>query len=505
MLLRKHIVGGKIDNFKTYDYDRILEVSIIAFNDFGEPCTKYLILEIMGKHSNIILLNENRVIIDSVKRIDNYISSVREVMPGRQYQLPPSQNKISPENIFHNEEILNEIFSKPENMELKVDKFILGNITGFSPMICREICYRANIPPMMKVKDLSSDDRKNIKHALLNMIEDIINKKYEPGVFFKDEKCKILFDYHCMDMHQYAFKKNFSNVSGLLDYFYTSKDKAERLNQKKSSLSKIISNNIDRCFKKIGILQESLTDAAKTDMYKLYGELLTANIYNIQKNSDKVTVANYYSEDMAEIEIPLNPHKTPGQNAQYYYKKYTKLKSTKENAEKQLEDTRSELAYLEAVAQMLETSDNITEIDEIRTELVEQGYVKERSSRKKRQQEKSKPAVFKSSDGFEILVGKNNKQNDELTLKTAHKSDLWLHTKDIPGSHVIIRIQRREVPDSTIAEAAKLAAYFSKASNSQNVPVDYTYVKNVRKPREAKPGMVIYDNYHTIYVNPEKL
>jgi len=505
MLLRKHLLGGRLEKFRTYDYDRVMEIAITAYNELGESCTRYLVAEIMGKHSNIILLNENLVIIDAIKRVDAQISSVREVMPGRPYILPPVQDKINPEAIFYNNTIIEQILLLPENQEFKTEKILLDNITGFSPVLCRELCHRAHIPPEKKVRDLSPADKKNLINTLNNIIKRIIDNEYQPMAFYRDEKYQALFDFHCLDLEQYSFKKTFTDINELLDYYYSSRDKAERLQQKKSSLTKVLANNISRCQRKIEILLEAIAEGAQAETCRLYGELITANIYRIGPNQDKLLAANYYCPDMEELEIPLDPNLSPSQNAQYYYKKYAKLKSARENAEKQLAETREELAYLESAAQMLDTADSMEIVNEIKAELAEQGYIKERNQQKKQTREKSRPAVFHSSDGFEILVGKNNRQNDELTLRTANKTDLWLHTKDIPGSHVIIRAQRQEVPFRTIIEAAKLAAFYSKASQSQNVPVDYTYVKNVRKPPGAKPGMVIYENYQTVFVNPEKL
>lgn len=503
MLLRKHIVGGRIAEFKHYDYDRIIEMTVNTTNDFNEPVTKYLIVEIMGKYSNIILLNENRFILDSIKHVSNDISSVREVMPGRKYELPPSQNKKSPEEIHQSPELLNNAFTNPEFAELRVDKAILSTIRGFSPMLSREVFYRCDFPEGLKVKNMTEHDVSKTISTTSNLLSDIIEGSYHPCVYFKDSKLTEVFDYHTIRIEQYPYKKDFDDISLALDFYYASKDNTERLHQKKSALLKVLSNNIERCKRKISIQEDSKREAAKMDTYKLYGDLLTANIYRIESNTDKAVVENFYNENMEQIEIPIEPTLSPSENAQRYYKKYTKARNTKTNAEEQLVESRNELAYLEAVDQMLEMAQSADEITEIRQELVEGGYVKERKKKGKAQNKKLTYRVHQSDDGFEILVGKNNKQNDELTLKVANKNDLWLHTKDIPGSHVIIRAQRQEVPESTIIQAAKLAALYSKAANSQNVPVDYTLVKNVRKPQGAKPGMVIYDSQHTVYVTPD--
>ena len=520
MLLRKHIVGGKVEKFSHADFDRIIEIEFLTTNDFGESCKKYIVIEIMGRYSNIMLLNEDKKIIDSVKHIDFDISSVREVMPGRQYVLPPQQDKISPQLLISNKNECRQVFL-PENTneikEMRIDKFILERIKGFSPMLAREICELSDIDPKHRCNEIlfGTDSLKNIdllSSALHSLFEKLDVQENTSNVFFKDHSMNQSFDFYFMDMKQYEFKKSFSSFCEAMDFFYSSKDKSERLTQKKSDLTRVISNNIDRCLKKIGIQNAALKEAAESDKYKLFGELITANIYRIEPNISNISLVNYYSETSENVNIPLDPHKSAVNNAQLYFKKYTKAKSTGLNAAKQLTDAENELAYLQSAMQMLELSSDSNEIAEMRAELSAGSYIKVKSKKNKngknaKEKTISKPKSYCSEDGFEILVGKSNVQNDYLTLKLASNSDYWFHTKNIPGSHVIIRAKGQAVSDSTILEAASLAAHFSKASSSDNVPVDYTFVRNVHKPSGAKPGMVIYENQKTVYVtpfNPEK-
>jgi len=504
MLLRKHLSGGKILSFEFNDYERIIGIAIESVNELGDISVKKLIIEIMGRHSNIILINSEDKIIDAIKHVDSDISSVREVMPARPYVLPPAQNKISPESL-DTLSLINMIDDSSQSAE----KFLLNHIKGFSPLLCREVCVRAGLDPQAMVSSLSQAERSNLKQAMDEIIQEIIQNQYVPCIIFEDEQYQRPIDFHCLNITQYRHVLVMDSISKTLDIFYSSRDNAERLKQKKSDIFKALNNSIDRCLKKLAIQQDTLREVADREKFKLYGELITANIYSIPNNARSVSLLNYYSENAEHIEIPLDPNLLPQENAQRYFKKYAKAKSTFISTSRQLEETRKELEYLENVMQLLENCTTLREIDEVRQELAEEGYL---NLRKKNGQGKktgkqlslSEPMHFKSSDGFDIFVGKNNKQNDYLTLKFSQSNDIWLHTKNIPGSHVIIRRNGRDIPDSTIKEAAILAAWFSKARMSGNVPVDYTAVKNVSKPSGAKPGMVIYVNYKTAFVTPDK-
>lgn len=501
MLLRKHLTGGRILSFEFNDYERIIGVVIEATNELGDISEKKLIIEIMGRYSNVILLNNENKIIDSIKHVDADTSSVREVMPARPYQLPPAQDKLSPARI--------DTFALLQELDASnktVDKFLLDYIKGFSPLLCREVCFRAGIGNRTGAASLAEDTRLSLKKALDSILDEIKHSNYNPCVLFEDEQEQKPLDFHCLSIGQYKHSLSFDSISQALDAFYLTRDNAERLRQKKSDLYKVLNNSIERCRKKLSIQEETLRDVADREKLKLYGELITANIYAIPRNTESVSLLNYYSDSGDEyIDIPLNPNLLPQENAQRYYKKYAKAKNTFAYTSRQLKDSRKELEYLESVLALLDNCTALREIDEVRQELSEQGYMKlKKKHLQKKQMKMSDPLHFISSDGFDIFVGKNNKHNDYLTLKFAQSNDIWLHTKNIPGSHVIIKKQGREIPDRTLEEAAILAAWHSKARMSSNVQVDYTTVRNVSKPSGAKPGMVIYVNYKTAVVTPDK-
>ncbi|MCX7711944.1 MAG: NFACT family protein [Clostridia bacterium] len=501
MLLRKHISGGRITGVEFNDFERLIGLCIEATNELGDLTYKKLIIEIMGRHSNIILLNHENKILDSIKHVDRDVSSVREVMPARPYLPPPSQDKLNPETVD-----VDHLFDPSSLLEGgNVEGFLLNSLKGFSPLLCREVCFRAGVEGKAPVSSLKEENLTILKNVLKSMIQEIKDSAFTPCIIYSDKNLEAPFDFHCLTMQQYTAVKQFSSISDVLDAFYASKDRTERLKHKKADLLKVLGNSIDRCNKKITLQQEKLRDVADREKLKLFGELITANIYCIPKNTKSVSLMNYYSENNDYIDVPLDEDLTPQENAQRYFKKYSKAKNAFTHTSKQLEDSFAELEYLESVLQLLENCTTLPDISEIRLELAEQGYVSQnRKAASKKQNKVSAPLHFKSTDGLDIFIGKNNKQNDQLTLKTASSNDIWLHTKDIPGSHVIIKKLQQEIPDSTLLEAAMLAAYYSKAKQSSNVAVDYTTVKNVKKPGGAKPGMVNYENYKTIIVTPDE-
>ncbi len=501
MLMRKHVAGGRLLDISFHDYERVITLNIESVNELGDLTVKKLVVEIMGKYSNIILLNSENKIIDSVKHVDSDISSVREVMPARLYILPPAQNKELPEHIK-----VDKIFNE-ENLEgaKHLEGLILNIVKGFSPYTCRDICAAAGVQPKTPLNQLTDSDKEKIKIALTSYIDKIKSNNFSPCIVYEDKSLLRPIDFYCFEPSKEVFYKSYDLLSTALDQYYMLRDTNERLGQKMGDVLKVVKNGIERCQKKASMFNEKLREIADRDKLQLYGELITANIYCIPEGAKSVRVLNYYSENEEYIDIPLNEYKSAQDNAQKYFKQYSKAKSTHLNVTKQLEETLSELEYLQSVLAMLENCSSRQEIDEIRQELIDQGYIRQSVKNARKKQDKpSSPLEFVSSDGFQILVGKNNKQNDLLTLKTAASNDLWLHTKDIPGSHVIIRTERNIVPDSTLLEAATLAAYHSSAKMSYNVPVDYTNVRNVKKPSGAKPGMVIYENFKTINVTPEE-
>ena len=499
MLLRKHLGSGKITKIEQSGFERIVKFSIESYNELGDLTTKYLIIEIMGRHSNIILTDNEYKILDSIKHIDFTISSVRQILPGLTYAEPPLQDKI-PLIDFTNENNLN--LSLPE----RCDKAIISQISGISPMIARELVYNTFFRTDIMANSLNSNQAAALKLNVLKMCQNIKNNTFSPCMVTDISSGKIL-DFSAFKISQYenaAKVTQFESMNVLVDEFYSTRDMHERMKQKSADLTKLLANSIERTAKKLVILKRTLDDAKDREKYKIKGDLITANIYAIEQGVDKVTVNNYYEDGMPEITITLDPSLSPSQNAQKYYKKYNKAKTAQIHAKKQYDITECDLEYLESTLSALENAETESDLNAIRRELTDEGYLNKKPDKKRRKDEVSKPMHFLSSDGFDIYVGRNNTQNDYLTLKFSNTSDMWFHTKNIHGSHTVIKLGLdKNIPDSTLREAAEIAAYYSKARESSQVPVDYTQIKNVKKPNGAKPGMVIYDHYNTIYVTPK--
>ncbi|MCX7748129.1 MAG: NFACT family protein [Clostridia bacterium] len=501
MLLRKHLTGGRVTNIGFHDFERVLSLHIESINELGDLTEKKLIIEIMGRHSNIILVNDENKILDSIKHVDNEVSSIREVMPARPYIMPPGQEKTSILDLD-----LDSFLNEAGNIsDISIEKHLLNSLKGFSPLLCREICFRAGVEGKYSFSNLPADARDRIKNELAILKDSIGRSNFSPLIIYNDKELESPLDFHCLHIKQNPFIRVLPTMSKVLDMFYSTKDNFERLKQKKSDLLKVLQNNLDRLNKKLALQQDKLREIADRENLKLFGELITANIYCISKGAKQATVQNYYSEDLENIVISLDENLSPQENAQKYFRQYTKAKSAFTNTTKQLEETNRELVYLESVLHLLENCVLVQEIEEIRQELVEQGYLTlKRKNSFKKQNKVSEPFHYRSSDGLDIFVGKNNRQNDLLTLKSSSSNDTWLHTRNIPGSHVIIKKLQHTIPERTLLEAAILAAYHSKAKMSSTVPVDYTLVKNVKKPPGSKPGMVTYDHFKTLIVTPDE-
>lgn len=501
MLMRKHLAGAVIIDIKQNGFDRVVRIDAETRNELGDLCTRSVIIEIMGRHSNIILVDDSGRIMDSAKHIDFTVSAVRQVLPGMTYELPPAQDKTAADSLKATE-LMEALAAQPE--DTLMDKFLLSEIMGMSPLLAREIVYRfSGNTKMMKCE---VDCAAFVVHTV-DFLKNICGGIYEPSLVIEpSEKKPVAFS--CVRLSQYegAYKiEEYDSISEVIDSFFEIRSRREHMNRRSAALLKLIHNNIERCQKKIVMHKEHIRSAQDRDKYKMYGDLLTANLYRIKYGDKSVRVQNYYSESGEKIEIPLKADISPSQNAQRFYKRYNKAKTTEKFASEQLEIAENEKYYLESVADALENADTPVELDEIRQELMTEGYIAKQNNAKKKQQKKSEPIKIISVDGYEILIGRNNRQNDELTLKSAYSTDLWFHTKEIPGSHTIIRTRGTgEAPEPTMMQAAKLAAYYSKARNSSKVPVDYTLIKNVKKPNGAKPGMVIYDRYNTVYVTPSE-
>lgn len=495
MVLRKYLSNSRILEINQINNDRLLIINLESRDELGFDSIYSLIIEIMGRHSNITLVRgRDGIIMDSIKHVTPDMNSYRITLPGIKYVYPPKSNKLSPLE-FNLEEAKKQIIEG--DIELNENMF-MNLFTGISKTLSKEIVFnlKSDTIPM----DLNHIDQ--ILNYSKNIFDKFSSKDFH---YFAYKKNNSLKDFYCIDLKlmQDYDKLIYESPSKLLENFYYTKDKLDRLKAKSSDLHKIVTNNINRCVKKNSILNNTLNECEDKEKYQLYGELLTANIYAIEKGMKKVEVLNYYSENGENIFINLDENKTPSQNIQIYYKKYNKLKKSEESAHEQLDQNADELNYLYSVLTNIENASNYDEINEIKNELIETGYIKFKKSRKNNKSKASKPMHFVSSDGFDMYVGKNNIQNDFLTLKFANKHDIWMHTKEIPGSHVIIR-NSGEIPYSTLLEGANLAAYYSKGQNSSKVPVDYTEVKNVKKPNGAKPGMVIYSTNQTLYITPEE-
>lgn len=496
MLLRKHLSGGRITNFEQLELERVIILTVESFTELGDLTEKKLIFEIMGKHSNITLVDENNKIIDCIKRIALGVNRYRQLFPGITYLYPPNTKKDP------REENLEGFLKAFDQESLPLFKFLYLTYQGISPIVSKEICLEAGLDFNIYHTELSLEDKKRLGELFLDFFK---TKHKDFQVVYTANKG--LRDLTILNLTPYkdeAFNiRYFNTVIETVNEYYANKNTVNKLLQRSHDLRKSIQSKIDRQKKKMHNLEEDLLYAETADNFKIKGELILANLYRIEKGMNKVVVENYYNNN-EPITLKLDIRLSPADNAQVFFKKYNKLKTAQHKVIEQLEITENEILYLEQVLHNLEDSQDHTNFEEIKEELIQTGYLKKKQTAKKKKTIKNPPYTYVSSDGFEILVGKNNLQNDYLTLKLAHKQDIWLHTQSIPGSHVIIRTEHQEVPESTMREAAMIAAYHSKGKSSSQVPVDYTLIKNIKKPNGAKPGMVIFSTHATLYTTPDE-
>ncbi|MCF6466440.1 Rqc2 family fibronectin-binding protein [Clostridium sp. Cult2] len=502
MLLRKHLSGGIILNIEQFQMDRIIFIDISSKDELGEPTEKRLIVEIMGKYSNIILIDKKSLkIIDSIKRVTSDMSRVRQVLPGIEYNYPQQNNKLNPLELREDQffQLLDN-----DNGNKQIYKFFYTNYMGLGPLIGKEICFRSNINIDRPISSLTMEEKSKLFHSFMAIVNRVKENDFKP-LLIKNGYEKSYLAFYALDLYQFVENKTYvDSISKVLDQYYIKNDTLDRVYQKSQSLRKSVQIKLDRSLNKLAKQKQELLDSKNRDKYKIYADLISANLYRIGKGLEEVELENFYSENMDKIIVPLDKRYSPAENAQRYYKRYSKLKNANLLLLKQIPETEEEIEYLENVLHSLDNCTEVIEIDEIREELIKEGYLKGNLKKKKKKEAISKPHHYISSDGFHIFVGKNNRQNDNLTLKTAHKEDLWFHVQKMPGSHVIIKVESQVVPETTLEEAAMLAAYYSKGKNSTNVAVDYTEKKNVKKPKNAKAGMVIYENFSTIFVTPKK-
>ncbi|MTI79790.1 MAG: fibronectin/fibrinogen-binding protein [Firmicutes bacterium] len=504
MVLRKHLDGGVISEINQPGLERLLQFKVNTRDELGRPTVKTLVVEIMGKHSNIILVDQNNRILDGIKRYSHAVSRHREVLPGRDYMPPPEQGKINP--IGLNEERFMELVTSAD-IDMKLTDILLKTFDGFSPRMCREVVFRSGLPLETSLNHCGQYELSLIWQHFYDICSNLDHSQFNPSLVLNRDGTPN--DFAAFSLSQFKdLVVEHGDICQILDKFYTRKEQLEKLQAKKQSLLTIVSSEINRLKKKIPKFKKSLHQADQADDYRLFGELLTANMHLLEKGLKKVQLENYYHPNYNKVNIELNPQKTPSENVQAYFKKYNKAKKTTVAVKEQLSQAEEELSYLEGVDTAVRHASSIIDLEETKTELVSQGYLKPKSfdktKKKDKKRSKPQPMEYQSMDGFTILVGKNNRQNDYLTQRIAQATDIWLHTKEIPGSHVVIRTEGGDVPPTTLEQAAVLAAYHSKARQSSSVPVDYTFVKHVHKPNGAKPGMVIYENQQTITINPDE-
>ena len=506
MLLRKHVQGAKIAAVTQPAVERMLSIELDTTDEMGVACKKHLICELMGKHSNVVLCGEDNRIIDAMRRVDGDLSGKRQVLPGLFYRMPPAQDKHDP---FVVSGVGLAAAAAQADGEQTLDRFLLNTLLGFSPLLCRELAFRATGDTAKPLGMLSDEERNRIAKVYDDFLAYIEEKRWKPFLLTKSEDSAV-FDFTFLPVTQYEGLMNvtqYESFSSLLAAFFEKKGRVERMMRRSSDLHKAVVNARDRLARKLSAQKKELAGAHDREKYKRTGELITANLYQLEKGMNKAKVIDYYNKDCPEVEISLDVRLTPQQNAQKYFKLYTKSKTAEEVLTEQIRQGSIELDYLESVLVQLSEAETERDLAQLREELTLSGVLSAKQTRNKKGRQKpvqAKPFHYRTTDGFDIFAGKNNLQNDLLTLKIAFKSDIWFHTQKIHGSHVILVTDGREPTEQAMTEAAMIAAYHSKARSSSMVPVDYTQVRQVKKPAGAKPGMVIYHVYQTAYVTPDE-
>lgn len=501
MLLRKHLEGGKIIDIHQYKMDRIIFIEISSKDELGLDMSKSLVVELMGKYSNIILIdNKTNKIIDAIKRINFTMSSVREILPGKIYNPEDISKGLDPtEDDYSISELVKA--SVQNNGSMTIKKFLMATFTGISPQLCREIEFRTDIDLNRSIISLNDEEICSVGESFNQIFESVRKNLFSPLIIVQNGRNK---DFYSIDMQFYAEyeKRYYGTISEVLEKYFHKKNIMDAISSKSVNIRKIINNDIKKTKRKIAKQSGELNEALGREKYKVYADLISSNFYRIDKGMKAIELENFY-DDMKPIKVPLDEKLDAPQNAAKYYKKYSKLKSAAVYLEEQIAEGNSEIKYLESVLLNLELADNLEDIDDIREELIEYGYIKKRN-RKASQNKKSKKEgalKYETDDGFVIYVGKNNKQNDQITFKVANKKDLWFHVKDAPGSHVILKDNGKPFTDEALITAASLAAKYSSLSSSNNIPIDYTFKANVKRHPANKPGLVNYVNFKTININ----
>lgn len=496
MLLRKHLNGAKILEIRQIGFERVIQIRMENLNELGDVVQKSLMVEIMGKHSNIIFVDNENKIVDSIKHINGMVSSVREVLPGREYFIPNTRDKKSPFELTT--EIWNqELFKKPTT----VAKALYQSVTGFSSAIAHELAYRSHLDGDSPIASLNGNGKSSLMDAYRILISDIQEGNFQPCIIF-DGPLPVEFGAVVLTMYEDKTCRTYDSISKVIETFYGEKDVTCRIRQKSSDLRKSVTTLLERCHKKMDLQRKQLKDTEKKDKFKIYGELLNTYGYQLTPADKTLTCVNYY--DNKEITIPVDNTLSPSENSRKYFDKYNKMKRTYAAVTEQMKENQETADHLESILTELDIARREEDLLYIRQELSEWGYIKKHASRGKKapRMPKSKPLHFISSDGYDIYVGKNNYQNEELTFRLATGNDWWFHAKNMPGSHVIVKCNGEEPPIRTFEEAASLAAYFSKGKGSDKLEIDYTQKKNVKKPNGGKPGFVVYYTNYSLVASP---
>ena len=500
MLLRKHLAGGRLSAITQPPMERLLDFSFDCTDELGESVQKHLILELMGRNSNLILTDGTGRVLDCLRRVDFEMSAERQLLPGLYYRLPPTQGKRSP---FETDADTLAQLLCAQTGQKQFDAWLLDTFGGISPLLCRELAFRIFGDVDTDIAALSQDAKRQAAVSLHEQFSALADGKKAPVLLVKQERP---WDFTCIPIAQYGgfvrceLQHGFSQ---LLDSFYGERDHAERLRQKTQAVRKLLTNLCNRTARKLALQKKELAGTYDRERLRRLGDIVTANLHAIARGQSRLRAVDFYDPDMQEIDIPLNPALSPQQNAAKFYKDYQKAKTAERVLTGQIARGETELDYLESVLEALSRAESERDIQQIRAELADGGYLREQTQKKRMKLPPAKPMQFRSTEGYTILAGRNNQQNDMLTTKLAEKGDIWLHAQKIHGSHVIIVCAGQTPSDETVTEAMTLAAYYSQSREGQNVPVDYTRVKNVKKPNGAKPGMVVYDRYATGYVTPD--
>ena len=494
MLLRKHIGNGRITGITQPGLERIICIGIEHLDELGDSCSKKLIIEIMGKHSNIIFCDDKDMIIDSIKHVSAQMSSVREVLPGRTYFIPDTMSKQNPLTV-DSDTFIRTLRAKP----LPVSKALYVGFTGISPALASDVCLRAGIEPEPDAGSLSDDVLVHLFRQFSYYMEDVKKNDFHPVIYFRGAE-PVEFSSLPLLGFEHMEKKEYETISQVLSTYYSSKNTLTRIRQKSSDLRHVVQTALERNRKKYDLQARQLKDTETREKYKVYGELINTYGYNLEPGAKNLTCLNYYTNQ--EITIPLDPVKTPQENSQKYFARYNKQKRTFEALSGLIQETKDDILYLESISTALDIARSEADLAQIKEELIQSGYVR-RKYTKKKVNLKNKPMHYISNDGYHMYVGKNNLQNDELTFSFANGNDWWFHAKGAAGSHVIVRTNGDELPDRTFEEAGRLAAYYSKSRGADKVEIDYIEKKHVKKPNGAKPGFVVYYTNYSLVIDSD--